>query len=43
MSQTSAQFDQAIASCSDIFIKKTKDYSLKPLEVHVLFYLIEFL
>jgi len=26
MSQTSAQFDQAIASCSDIFIKKTKDY-----------------
>ena len=23
MSQTSAQFDQAIASCSDIFIKKT--------------------
>ena len=26
MSQTSAQYDQAIASCSDIFIKKTKDY-----------------
>ena len=26
MIQTSAQFDQAIASCSDIFIKKTKDY-----------------
>jgi hypothetical protein len=26
MSQTSSQFDQAIASCSDIFIKKTKDY-----------------
>ena len=26
MSQTSTQFDQAIASCSDIFIKKTKDY-----------------
>jgi len=26
MSQTSAQFDLAIASCSDIFIKKTKDY-----------------
>jgi hypothetical protein len=26
MSQTSAQFDQAIAACSDIFIKKTKDY-----------------
>lgn len=26
MSQTSAQFDQAIVSCSDIFIKKTKDY-----------------
>jgi len=26
MSQTSAQFDQAIATCSDIFIKKTKDY-----------------
>ena len=28
MSQTSTQFDQAIASCSDIFIKKTKDFSL---------------
>jgi hypothetical protein len=26
MSQTSSQFDQATASCSDIFIKKTKDY-----------------
>jgi len=26
MSQTSNQFDLAIASCSDIFIKKTKDY-----------------
>jgi hypothetical protein len=26
MSQTSAQYDMAIASCSDIFIKKTKDY-----------------
>ena len=26
MSQTSAQYDQAIASCSDSFIKKTKDY-----------------
>jgi len=26
MSKTSTQFDQAIASCSDIFIKKTKDY-----------------
>ena len=26
MSQTSSQFDQAIASCSNIFIKKTKDY-----------------
>jgi len=26
MSQTSTQYDQAIASCSDIFIKKTKDY-----------------
>jgi hypothetical protein len=26
MSQTSTQFDLAIASCSDIFIKKTKDY-----------------
>lgn len=26
MSQTSAQYDQAITSCSDIFIKKTKDY-----------------
>ena len=26
MSQTSSQFDQAIASCSDIFRKKTKDY-----------------
>ena len=26
MSQTSAQYDQAIASCRDIFIKKTKDY-----------------
>jgi len=26
MSQTSVQYDQAIASCSDIFIKKTKDY-----------------
>jgi hypothetical protein len=26
MSQTSSQYDQAIASCSDIFIKKTKDY-----------------
>lgn len=26
MSQTSSQFDQAIASSSDIFIKKTKDY-----------------
>jgi len=26
MSQTSTQFDQAIASCSDIFIKKTNDY-----------------
>ena len=26
MSQTSAQYDQAIASCNDIFIKKTKDY-----------------
>lgn len=26
MSQTSVQFDQAIASCSDIFFKKTKDY-----------------
>lgn len=26
MSQTSQQFDQAIASCRDIFIKKTQDY-----------------
>jgi len=26
MSQTSAQYDQAIVSCKDIFIKKTKDY-----------------
>ena len=26
MIQTSAQYDEAIASCSDIFIKKTKDY-----------------
>ncbi len=26
MSQTSKQFDQAIESCRDIFIKKTKDY-----------------
>lgn len=26
MNQTSSQYDQAIASCSDIFIKKTKDY-----------------
>jgi hypothetical protein len=26
MNQTSAQYDLAIASCSDIFIKKTKDY-----------------
>ena len=26
MSQTSSQFDKAIASCKDIFIKKTKDY-----------------
>ena len=26
MSQTSAQYDLAIASCSDIFFKKTKDY-----------------
>ncbi len=26
MNQTSTQFDLAIASCSDIFIKKTKDY-----------------
>ena len=26
MSQTSTQFDLAIASCIDIFIKKTKDY-----------------
>jgi len=26
MSQTSAQYDKAIASCRDIFIKKTKDY-----------------
>lgn len=26
MSQTSSQYDQAIASCSDIFYKKTKDY-----------------
>ncbi len=26
MNQTSAQYDQAIASCRDIFIKKTKDY-----------------
>ena len=26
MSQTSAQFDQAISTCSDIFIKKTRDY-----------------
>lgn len=26
MNQTSSQFDQAIASCKDIFIKKTKDY-----------------
>ncbi len=26
MSQTSAQYDQEIASCKDIFIKKTKDY-----------------
>ncbi len=26
MSQTSAQYDQALASCSGIFIKKTKDY-----------------
>jgi len=26
MSQTSAQYDKAIAYCSDIFIKKTKDY-----------------
>jgi len=26
MRQTSAQYDQAIATCSDIFIKKTVDY-----------------
>lgn len=26
MSQTSLQYDQAVASCRDIFIKKTKDY-----------------
>jgi len=26
MHQTSSQYDLAIASCSDIFIKKTKDY-----------------
>jgi hypothetical protein len=26
MSQTSIQYDEAIASCRDIFIKKTKDY-----------------
>jgi len=26
MSETSKQYDQAIASCADIFIKKTKDY-----------------
>jgi hypothetical protein len=26
MSQTSVQYDEAIASCRDIFIKKTKDY-----------------
>jgi hypothetical protein len=26
MSQTSIQYDQAVASCRDIFIKKTKDY-----------------
>lgn len=26
MSQTSAQFDEAINSCKEIFIKKTKDY-----------------
>jgi hypothetical protein len=26
MNQTSTQYDVAIASCSDIFIKKTKDY-----------------
>jgi hypothetical protein len=26
MSQTSLQYDQAVAACSDIFIKKTKDY-----------------
>ncbi len=26
MSQTSLQYDQAVASCSDIFFKKTKDY-----------------
>ena len=26
MSQTSLQYDQAVATCRDIFIKKTKDY-----------------
>lgn len=26
MSQTSLQYDQAVAACKDIFIKKTKDY-----------------
>lgn len=26
MSQTSLQYDQAVAACRDIFIKKTKDY-----------------
>ena len=26
MSHTSSQFDKAIASCSDIFFKKTQDY-----------------
>lgn len=26
MSQTSIQYDQAVAKCRDIFIKKTKDY-----------------
>ena len=26
MSETSKQYDQALATCSDIFIKKTKDY-----------------
>ncbi|MEY4334625.1 MAG: hypothetical protein RLZZ196_3375 [Bacteroidota bacterium] len=26
MSQTSLQYDEAVASCRDIFIKKTKDY-----------------